>query len=57
MKIESKVIIYGVATFMIISVGVLSPDYSLENPPENKLCYNGIKVNSITSSTSAFVQS
>ena len=54
MEMKSKVI-YGIAVFMVISVGVSNPDYSSENPPEKKLCDKEIRVNSTTSPTSAFV--
>ena len=56
MEIKLKDLTYGIAVSMVISVGVLNPDYSSENPPEKKLYDNTIKVSNIISSPSALVQ-
>lgn len=54
--IYSKYVIYGIVILVTIFVEILDIDYSSENPPEKKLCDNGIKVNSIISATSAIVR-
>ena len=48
--------IYCVVIIVVFFVEVLDLDYSSENPPEKKLYDKMIKVSSITSPTSAFVQ-
>jgi hypothetical protein len=56
MKTKFKDMAYGFTIFTVVSVGFLNLDHLLENPPEKKLYNHAIKVNNITSTTSAFVQ-